>query len=247
MQPSRKIIPIENLDLAVQITDDQSRTLIFPDSDVAYHSRSGASTETRHVYLNNSGVADRLSARRPTSVLEIGLGIGMGMLLTLDRALADAAPLQYTAVESRLLGVEVLRRLNLAELVADHSLVERFLAWRDELGEPPLGGHYRWDPTDQHHVVVAHQDALDWTPLESGYDAIYFDPFAPDTNSRLWTPEFLSKMRRLLAADGRLVTYCVSRAVRDAFAAAGFSVDRVRGPVGGKREVLVATIRAATD
>jgi tRNA U34 5-methylaminomethyl-2-thiouridine-forming methyltransferase MnmC len=243
MQPSRKIIPIENHDLAVQVTDDQSRTLIVRGSQVAYHSGSGACSETRHVYLNNSGVADRLASGQATSVLEIGLGTGMGMLLTLDTSQTSGTPLSYTAIEYRWLDAELLRTLKLTELLEDPSIVERYLRWRESIGQPRLGEQYRWQAGPTQCVVVEHRDALDWVATaRSTYDAIYFDPFAPDTNPHLWTTGFLAKMRGLLHDDGRLVTYCVSRAVRDAFTSAGFGVARVPGPTGGKREVMIATL-----
>jgi tRNA U34 5-methylaminomethyl-2-thiouridine-forming methyltransferase MnmC len=54
-------------------------------------------------------------------------------------------------------------------------------------------------------------------------------------------------MRSWLNADGRLVTYCVSRMVRERFREAGFDVHKLRGPCGGKREVLMATCRSDCD
>ncbi len=48
-------------------------------------------------------------------------------------------------------------------------------------------------------------------------------------------------MHRALRTGGKLDSYCVNRRVRDDLALAGFEVDRVPGPPGGKREVLVAT------
>jgi tRNA U34 5-methylaminomethyl-2-thiouridine-forming methyltransferase MnmC len=247
MPSPRKTFSIENHSLAVQITDDQSRTLVNPDSNVAYHSASGAYTETRHVYLNNSGVADRLSSGVKTYVLEIGLGTGMGMLLTLDTALAAGAGLRYTAVENHWLAADVLRLLNLGDHVADASIATRFLEWREAVGEQPRGGVFRWRVGPEHCIGVYHQDATLWVrDAKSTYDAIYFDPFAPDANPQLWQPAFLSRLHGLLNDDGRLVTYCVSRAVRNAFTMVGFDVARVPGPVGGKREVMIATKHVET-
>ena len=246
MRPSRKTIPLKDSELAVQVTDDQSRTLIFPGTNVSYHSGSGARSETQHVYLENSGVADRLRSGQPTSVLEIGLGTGMGMLLTLDLAQANDSALNYTAVENCWLAADLLSELQLERLVSQPALVERYLQWREEIGDPSLGREYRWHPTERQTISVAHQDALDWVQNDGGlYDAIFFDPFAPDTNPKVWQASFLTKLRRLLRNDGRLVTYSVGRAVRDAFHIAGFDVARVPGPPGGKREVMIATKHSA--
>ncbi len=73
------------------------------------------------------------------------------------------------------------------------------------------------------------------------FDAIYFDAFSPATNPELWTVEVYEKVKQLLVSGGRLVSYCVNGQVRRGLIEAGFQVDRLPGPPGGKREVLVAT------
>ena len=54
-------------------------------------------------------------------------------------------------------------------------------------------------------------------------------------------------MFKMLGVNGRLVSYCVNRRVRDTLTEVGFAVNRVAGPVGGKREVLVAMIPAPSS
>jgi tRNA U34 5-methylaminomethyl-2-thiouridine-forming methyltransferase MnmC len=245
MRPARTTIPIEGRELAVQITDDQSRTLVNARTEVAYHSASGAMAETRHVYLGNSGVAGQLASGTATSVLEIGLGIGLGLLLTLDAALSGGTRLDYTAVENDWLGIDVLSKLDLDKQVNDASIATQFLQWRESLGEYVPSGVHHWRAGPGQNVTVYHQDARLWAvDARRTFDAIYFDPFAPDVNGVLWQTEFLARMYSLLSNDGRLVTYCVSRKVCDDFASVGFFVERVRGPEGGKREVMIATKRS---
>jgi tRNA U34 5-methylaminomethyl-2-thiouridine-forming methyltransferase MnmC len=242
--PTRRLISIDDHPLAIQITDDGSRTLIDPTSGVAYHSASGAASETKHVYLRNSGISDRVTNQMSTSILEIGFGTGMAMLMTVDLAVAHRTPLQYTAIEHELLGADLLGRLELDRQLDHPELVEQFLTWRKELGRVAPIGELVWQAADDQQVTVHHQNASKWTneteACES-FDAIFFDPFAPDTDPELWQASFLRKMHRMLKPDRTLVTYCVNRAVREAMESAGFQVRRVPGPIGGKREVLVAT------
>ena len=56
MAAERPVLKIAGTNQVVQITDDNSRTLMHPETGVAFHSASGALAETRHVYLHNSGV-----------------------------------------------------------------------------------------------------------------------------------------------------------------------------------------------
>lgn len=243
-RPRRPLIEIRDSDWSVQITDDQSRTLIDSKSGVAYHSASGGFAETKHVYLENSGIGERMRTRRPSSVLEIGLGLGLGCLLTVDAALEQNCPLHFTAVENQWLTTDVLRRLKFEELLNQPQLATEFLQWRDSLEPRVPDGRYERAFGEAQRVVVqhgdaAHSQATSWLPANvAAFDAIYLDPFAPDVNPELWAPDFLRGLRDVLSPDGFLVTYCVNRKVRDAFAQAGFEVERIPGPRGGKREVL---------
>ena len=245
----RETISTEYEDLLVQITDDGSRTLIGRDSQVAYHSASGALTETKHVYLDNSGVADRMQKRLPTSVLEVGLGTAMGLLVTLDAARMpntaagySITPLDYTALESRWLPSSLIGQLHPWDWTSDATMVDRFLDWRRSLPDVVPDGPHRWTLGDNQTVCVHVGSAENWLPDPGqSFDAIYFDPFAPQHDGELWQPRFLATMHSILRPDGRLVSYCVSRLVRDALSTVGFDVRTVPGPKQGKRDVLIAT------
>jgi tRNA U34 5-methylaminomethyl-2-thiouridine-forming methyltransferase MnmC len=243
MPRHRETIPINGANWLIQVTDDDSRTLIRRDSQVAYHSASGAVSETAHVYLGNSAVANRLQAGQPTSVLEIGFGTGLGLLMTLDAAVTAGTSLRYESIEYELLSPEVLSRLQLGRFLRNPHLVDALLVWLDSLGPCVPPGRHRWQLDDKRTLWLTHRDAraMDFAEIQS-VDAIYFDPFAPSENPDLWKPAFLETMRSLLNTGGRLVTYAVSREVRDSFAKAGFQVQRVSGPPGGKREVLIAQV-----
>lgn len=83
------------------------------------------------------------------------------------------------------------------------------------------------------------QQALERIP-HSGCDAVYFDPFSPQTNPELWTANVFQQAYNFLRPGGTLTSYCVKSSVRRELAACGFQVHKVAGPVGGKREVLLA-------
>ncbi len=242
--PTRRLIPIDGHTLAIQITDDGSRTLIDPESGVAYHSAAGAASETQHVYLNNSGIGARIAESRSASVLEIGFGTGLAMLMTLDAAIVADASLHYSAVEFSLLPAQLLRQLKMERQVRNPPTIERFLDWRSAFGPTAPPGDLVWQVGESRRIVIHHQNACDWVAESNeveSFDAIYFDPFAPNTNPELWQASFLRAMQRMLRDDGKLVTYCVNRAIRQEMEMAGFRARRVPGPQGGKREVMIAT------
>jgi tRNA U34 5-methylaminomethyl-2-thiouridine-forming methyltransferase MnmC len=239
--PTRTTHPSDRDDLLIQVTDDGSRTLLVNGSPDAYHSGCGALAESLRVYLENSGVGERLSVGRPTHVLEIGLGTAMAMLITFDRAVRMRTPLQYVAFETDWIAASTLRMLRPGEWCRAVDVAESYLEFRSSLPDLVGRGRYHWRYDHQHAATIVVDDAR---RAESWgfprFDAIYYDPFAPETAAPLWTAEQLSSMRRLIHPAGRLVTYSCSRRVRDALQQAGWRTRRVPGPPGGKREVLIA-------
>lgn len=71
-------------------------------------------------------------------------------------------------------------------------------------------------------------------------DAIYFDPFSPDSNPHMWTSDVLQRAANALKPGGTLSSYCVQGKVRRTMAATGLEISKLPGPLGGKREVLLA-------
>ncbi|TWU02330.1 tRNA (5-methylaminomethyl-2-thiouridine)(34)-methyltransferase MnmD [Stieleria varia] len=239
--PVRPTFPTAWPEYNILVTDDGSRTLIRTDTGDSFHSGCGAWTETRHVYLHGSGVVDRLREHRHASVLELGLGTGMAMLATVDAAVEHDAALRYAAVETQWLPSELIKQLEPETWVKTPHLVSSYNAFRDSIASPQQGHRYTWHFGERIEVTVCIDDFTNWNPPDDvKFDAIFFDAFAPDSVPELWQAECFQTARDCLAENGRLATYSCSRPVRDAMAAAGLQVNRVPGPPGGKREVLVA-------
>lgn len=251
--PERLTIASADRRWQIRITDDDSPTLVQSATDDAMHSGCGAIAETQHVYLSGSGVAERLSDGMATRVLEVGFGSGMAWLLSADAALARDTPLEYVGLENQLPPESVVRQLDLGRFVTRQDLLEHYLDWLAELS--PSGSDSSQLPQTHRFQLecVSLQlelgDAVQWC-LHDGlvrrddqtprFDAIYFDPYSPASSPRLWQQDIFAALRQRLAPTGKLASYCVSRPVRDALVAAGYTVQRVPGPPCGKREVLLA-------
>jgi tRNA U34 5-methylaminomethyl-2-thiouridine-forming methyltransferase MnmC len=240
--PVRQTYATDREDLLVQVTDDGSRTILKKGGSDAFHSGCGAVSETRHVYLDNSRVAMRLRNRRPTRVLEVGLGSAMAMLMTVDLALIHDAELDYVALETDWIGSTTLELLNPRDWVDCPEIVDSYLLFRDSLPPTVGNGVYVWHFDSRRRVRIHVVDLRDWSnATDPNFDAIYFDPFGPESVPELWTPECFKNMRAVIDPDGRLTTYSCSRPVRVSMEQSGWRIGRVPGPAGGKREVLVAS------
>ena len=97
----------------VRVTADGSRTLFDPAAGQTLHSERGALAEARHVYLEASGVAARLSQGRATRLVEVGLGVGLNLLVAAEAAVASGAPLHVRALDLRLPSAEAVAAMEL--------------------------------------------------------------------------------------------------------------------------------------
>lgn len=77
----------------------------------------------------------------------------------------------------------------------------------------------------------------------AAFDIIYFDAFAPEKQPEMWEQSLFNTLYKVLNEGGILTTYCAKGVVRRMLQAAGFLVERLPGPPGGKREILRATKR----
>ena len=237
--------------LEVRITADGSRTLFDARAGQTYHSDRGAWAETRHVFLEGSGVADRLRPGTTVRIVEVGLGTGANLLASWDAARTAGARLHYRALERTPPPPAVVAALGLEERLADPSLVDAWLEVLADLAEVrgPTGRAYR--PADDLTLEVALGDAAagpDGAPtgpaarvLEPGWaDAIYHDAFSRDVSPTLWSQGFLRACARALAPGGAWVSYSVAGEVRRRLRAAGLNATKRPGPPGGKREMTRA-------
>ena len=220
--------------MKTQLTADGSTTLYSERYGESFHSHKGALTESKHVFLQGTGVVERLKRPgRPVNLLEVGFGTGLNFFLTADVALRHQSELHYTALERDLLSAEDFASLEYEIYLERPDLFETFLEWRQ--AEPV---HLFEFAGVRLELLLG--EATEQPLPKNHFHAVYQDAFSPQKNPELWSDAFLDKLRTSLAADGVLATYCVKGAVRRRMRALGFEVEKKPGPPGGKREMLVA-------
>lgn len=224
----------------LQPTADGCDTLYSPRYGQTYHSTHGALAEAEHVFLQATGVGQRLAAGLASQVLEVGFGTGLNFWLTMQRSLAGRAALRYVALEKNLLPAGWLAELNHGHVLGPvESARQDFLAWRAGLGEAVPEGSLDWAGGQGTRLTLLIGEATKTELPPEHYHAVYHDAFSPDANPELWTPDFLARLYGCLLPGGKLATYSAKGAVRRALQAAGFQVEKQPGPPG-KREMLVA-------
>lgn len=231
--------------MSVESTGDGSNTLYSERYGQTFHSHHGAVAESRHVFLEASGIAARLAAGQACRVLEMGFGTGLNCWLTADVAVSAAAPLKIISLEQNVLPGVVLEELDYASALQHPELLERYLAFRAELPETVGTGRHEVLLAANVRLTLLVGEATGQELPKSWADVVYHDAFSPEANPELWSGQFLSSLRDALVPGGVLVTYSVKGEVRRRLQELGFAVNKQPGPLGGKREMLVARWSAA--
>ncbi len=202
----------------IQQTKDGTSTLFHSGLGETYHSRFGALSESKHVFLKNGLL--HLPQLSEIFVLEIGLGTGLNAWLTLQESENKGFKCYYTAIEPYPVDWEVLSRTSYAE-------------WKDFAAL-----HFCQANTEVHisqcftfkKLYITLQDAA-FEP--DSFHLIYFDAFASQTE--LWQLPHLVRCFRWLKPGGIWVSYSAKGQLRRDLRTSGFMVENPPGAPGKKQ------------
>ena len=223
----------------IRVTADGSATLYVPALDEHYHSHHGARQESAHVFIQ-AGLAPLLAAgghtaAHPLRVLEVGLGTGLNVLLTLEASerAAEVAFIEYDGLETFPLPSAVVAALQPEWDQRGARLGTHFAALHAAAWNTPVAMTPRFTVNKMHGSL---QQAV--LPPRH-YHLVYFDAFAPDKQPELWTEAVFQQLHEAAAPGAVLVSYCAQGQFRRSLRAAGWCTVRLFGPPG-KREMTRA-------
>lgn len=213
------------------VTEDGSHSLFVPGLNETYHSRHGAVQESEHVFIQ-TGLLHLLEQTRNIRLLEVGFGTGLNIWLTLKALQEKDAVAHCTSLETFPLPEQTYRLLNFSD-GSDEHLRDAFMTMH----------HAAWNEAvviEEGFILEKVQTTFqDFVPNKK-FNLVYYDAFGPPVQPEMWELSIFEKMARLMDEGGVLVTYCAKGQVRRNLEAAGFNVERLKGPPG-KREMLRAT------
>lgn len=219
----------------IEQTEDGSATLFVPELNEHYHSVKGARTESQYIFVD---MGLKASAATSPRVLEIGFGTGLNAQLTLETAERERRPVHYTGIELYPLSWEEVDALH----YSDNPLFEMLHAapWGEDVNITPYFTLHKIQG-DANTVLNEKFLVSGMLPVRYYFDVIYFDAFAPEKQPEMWSEGLLRSLYDVLRNHGVLTTYCAKGAVRRLLQEVGFTVERLPGPPGGKREILRAS------
>ncbi len=227
-------IPLETpKNYRIEKTGDGSATLYSKTIREACHSYAGARGETQHNFIEGCQILAKAGIcareKRPLRILEIGLGVGHGVMGT------------FEALKKWCLENERILEVDFVTTECDPQL----LAWTPEFwGERWPGAKCEQSPLD-FKLSLLKGDARRMLPQflkrfpDRKADAIYQDPFSPRSNPELWSVEWFSLLKKLGHFQTILATYSSASAVRLNLLSAGWRVEKRPG-FASKRESLQA-------
>jgi tRNA 5-methylaminomethyl-2-thiouridine biosynthesis bifunctional protein len=213
--------------------------------DVYFSTDSGLE-ETRHVFLQGNGLAERFSAMNAGESIcigEMGFGTGLNFLCAwqlFEQVALLGASLDFFSVEKFPLNDDELRAA-LALWPELGAQVEVLLAhWHRR-----VPGWNRWSFSGGRVrltlVMADVEEALPQLPAGS-VDAWFLDGFSPAKNPEMWSDAVLTNIARASRDGATLATYTSAGWVRRGLQQAGFTVARTPG-FGRKREMVLGSIQ----
>ena len=227
----------------IERTEDGSATLFVPELNEHYHSVKGARTESQHIFID---MGFKASTAFQPRILEIGFGTGLNALLTMETAGEEKRVVHYTGIELYPLSWEEVDVLN----YSDNPLFKKLHTslWNKDVNitsyftlhkvQGDVSQVFCDRPSTTDGKSSAKSPALFTDHL---FDLVYFDTFAPEKQPEMWSEELFRNIYAGMNTDGILTTYCAKGVIRRLLQAVGFTVERLPGPPGGKREILRAS------
>ena len=214
------------------MTQDGSYTLYSKEHGVTYHSRYGAIQESNHVFVD-SGLLPVIKKKEKISILELGFGTGLNVLLTWKNIVDKyTVHVDYHSFDVFPLPDDLLN----ACVYEDHLKIPATISKNILTSE--------WDrliKVDSRFTLTKHnKDILEETLPDNYFDIVYFDAFSPESQPELWSTSLFEKIHKSMAKEAILVTYCAKGEVKRILKKIGFTLESLPGPPG-KREMTRAT------
>jgi len=218
-------------------TEDGSITFWSETFQETFHSSHGAKHEAEAKFVIPAKITEKAQTQTKLNILDVCYGLGYNSAAAItcvsdlkQSSQTSVANLHIIALENNLevpqkaiasglvdiwqpIIVQILSKAAEAQIVETENLTLQLLIGdaRQTISQVPQ----RWA------------------------DAIFLDPFSPPHCPQLWTIEFIQLLANSLKADGYLVTYSASAAVRTAMLMAGLQIGAI-APIGRKSPSTIA-------
>lgn len=165
----------------------------------------------------------------------------MNLLLLLEtlEKVSYSGTITYLSVEAYPIAVETVPKLQFGA----ESGLDKYKTLLERIFRESKPGLNRFD-LGQNRTLLLYIGQFDHLfeqeTITETFQFIFHDPFSPEVNAELWTPDIFQKLRSISSPNALLSTYCAASSARAAMAVAGWFVAKNRGALG-KREMTLAS------
>lgn len=224
----------------LHLCKDGSHTLYSEQFGQFYHNPNGAIAESRHNFFDVPGWLEQVEPGTPIHLFEMGFGTGLNLLLLMEHLHTRNLELSitYHSVEAYPISVQQASRLNYPNILDLPNAAELLACiFRDTtpgLHRKPLGNGV---------MLELFVGSFAQRPDPGSPISVHlFDPFSPEVNPDLWSPDVFETLASWSTPDAILSTYGAATSARAAMAMGGWSLARAQGALG-KREMTLASLR----
>lgn len=201
-------------------TGDGSVTFWNPVFKEHYHSKVGAHTEAREKFILPSGLGERIRERTGDDIhlLDICFGLGYNTIAAIEEALTAQKPSRRLRVTALEIDAGVITAAARHVTPPADSAVD----WTSFFKTLSTDGHWKNERCAVDLLIGDARARLPEPPAR--FDIIFLDAFSTQRNAELWTLDFFSRLKKILAPNGALLTYSAALPVRGGLMRAGFVV-----------------------
>lgn len=226
----------------IRKTGDGSTTLYSSRFGQHYHNPNGAVAESRHIFFEHSGLLNALKKQKEMNILEVGFGTGLNLLLLLDYhlELESESVIHFYSVEAFPVDAETALKFEFGNNPGLNNQKPLLNTIFKNL-KPGINRFVLSDKVTLHLFHGFFDNFFDNVNHIKPIQFVFHDPFSPEVNPELWTPDVFKKIATVCSSTAVLSTYCAASSARAAMAVAGWNVARAKGALG-KREMTVASL-----
>ena len=216
------------------ITKDGSPSIYLKDINEYYHSKFGAVSESKYVFIKNGLNFWKKNIPKLSScnIFEMGFGTGLNAILTYEHSIENKLKINYQTIDSNPLAKNEIKFLNYSKFFNNKNTEIIF----KKLHTIP------WDEIhllDKNFNFLKINKKIQNLNFATKYDIVYYDAFGSRVQPELWKEDIIKPIITSLNNYGVFVTYSSKGDLRRTLLNLGMTVEKIDGPIG-KREMIRA-------
>ena len=223
-----------------------------------YFNQQEPIAESLHNFIDNANIVDYAKKNKAISILELGLGTGLNLILTIEKLcqLEDTPiSLYYTSIEKHPLNIEEIKDIHstLFNKLPQFNQVVTSFQKNYPILHPGFHKNIFQVKNVQVHLLYLFCDApmaLEklTTPLDYSFepanlfDVVYLDGFNRKSNEEMWSNRVITLISQFCKTNSCVVSFSITGQLKSDLRENGYEITRKKG-FGNKHQCLHAQLK----